>query len=107
LSEDAFRRLATLRSSGMSLSLKLDSYGLKLDLNSLGDPLADGDDDTLSRIFVLFSMLARSLGFGVASLPIALHVCANSASGLDFESNCCCFGGEEEREREIKTLSLF
>lgn len=57
---------------------------MKLDLISIGDPLDDGD--VLSRL-ALFSMFAISFGFG-ASEPIALHVCANKANGLDFESNC-------------------
>jgi hypothetical protein len=52
-----------------------------------------GDD--LSRR-VLFSILARSFGFG-ASEPMALHVCARRARGLDLESN---YVGKE-RERNI------
>lgn len=87
----ALSLLATLKSSGASLSLKLDSYGLKLDLNSFGElpfVLPPGDDEILSLILLLFSIFASSLGFGVASEPIALHVCANNANGLDFVSNC-------------------
>lgn len=94
----AFIRLATRRSSGASwcwllllLSFKHDSYGLKLDLTtSWGDPFDAGDD--LSRRW-LFSMFAMSLGLG-ASEPIALHVWASRANGLDFESNC--------KEREVR-----
>lgn len=36
--------------------------------------LLEGEDVILSRIFVLFSIFARSFGFGVASEPIALQV---------------------------------
>lgn len=68
---------------------EVDSYGLKLDLGvSLDDPLDSVPGDSLSRLpFVLFSMLASSFGLGESD-PMALHVCANSASGLVLESNC-------------------
>lgn len=64
------------------------SYGLKLDFGvSLDEPLDSVPGDSLSRLlFVLFSMFARSFGFG-ESEPIALHVCASRANGLDLESN--------------------
>lgn len=98
------------------LSRKFDSYGLKLDLGvSLDEPfdkveLLPGDnlslesvwdlwcpeDEELDDDFEFFSMFANSLGFGEASAPIALHVCASKASGLFFESNC---GKEREKEK--------
>lgn len=54
---------------------------------SLDDPLDSVPGDSLSRLpFVLFSMLANSFGLGESD-PMALHVCANNASGLVLESN--------------------
>lgn len=71
-----------------SCTTKDDSYGLKLDLGvSFDDPLDSVPGDSLSRLpFVLFSMLASSFGLGESD-PMALHVCANNASGLVLESN--------------------
>lgn len=64
------------------------SYGLKLDFGvSFEEPLDSVPGDSLSRLlFVLFSIFARSFGFGESD-PIALHVCASRAKGLDLESN--------------------
>lgn len=54
----------------------------------MDDPLDSVPGDNLSRLpFVLFSMLASSFGLGESD-PMALHVCAKSASGLVLESNC-------------------
>lgn len=64
-----------------------ESYGLKLDFGVSLELFDSVPGDSLSRLlFVLFSILASNFGLG-ESEPMALHVCANSAKGLVFESN--------------------